>query len=163
MQQRAYSTVLHALEPALQASAVRIAVDLSCKALIMHTVCSRSIASRAAGISAIPQRLQVQQRQHSRSVVVNNSKVTETKIIAVWTATLCANSSRQGLTLLPGDASVQVSLASSSSAGLFSIAPFELIRMARPSPWTMCCVRQMLCWRICQQACPLALLPCKPA
>ncbi|KAF6254502.1 hypothetical protein COO60DRAFT_1703289 [Scenedesmus sp. NREL 46B-D3] len=47
----------------------------------MHTVCSRSIASRAAGISAIPQRLQVQQRQHSRSVVVNNSKDGKTKSV----------------------------------------------------------------------------------
>lgn len=68
--------MLYALEPALQAPTARIAVDLTLKALKMHTICSRSIAGRAAGIAAIPQRPQVQQRQHSRSVLAHDSKVT---------------------------------------------------------------------------------------
>jgi hypothetical protein len=78
----------------LQAHTARIAVDLSFKAPKMHTICSRSITSRAAGIAAIPQRPQVQQRQHSRSVVANDSKVSETASSAGYAAELRASSSQ---------------------------------------------------------------------
>ncbi|WIA16699.1 hypothetical protein OEZ85_013356 [Tetradesmus obliquus] len=47
----------------------------------MLTICSRSIAGRAAGIAAIPQRPQVQQRQHSRSVLAHDSKDGKSKSV----------------------------------------------------------------------------------